>query len=340
MNNRRIRFVISASLLLFSLLSSAADQVPHAEVIGSATYDFGSTKHGQVVTHGFTIRNSGSAELVINSVDFTMPGMKARFKGRILPGKDGTVVVEWDTSKVKGRLDAQAVVRTSDPEKSEIVLTLQGVIRMPIEVKPIGAFYVSANQGEIYEDSLTISVGDEAERLELADPQVQGSHFTASVVPMLPGREYQLTIHVPSDLAPGRYKEAVVIATNNPSMPQLRVPVNILIKGDVYVSAETIDFGRVPLSELGLQTGIRDLLTQTVLVKKRSGPLQVTSVSSDLSALNIKRDPASGPSAIHRIDVGLKDANVQPGKIKGTLRIETDDAKSQVITIPITGEFF
>lgn len=305
-----------------------------------ATYDFGSVKHGQVVAHTFTIRNSGSADLVINSVDFTMPGMKARFKGTIPPGKEGTITLEWDTSKVKGRLDAQGVVHTNDPAQKDIALTLQGVVRMPIEIKPIGAFYVSAEKGEIYEDSLTISVGEDAERLELGDPQIQGSHFSASVVPVLPGKEYQLTIHIASDVTPGRYREAVLIPTNNPSMPRLRVPVNILIKGEVYVSTETIDFGRIPLSQLGAEPGMRELLTQTVLVKKRSGQLQVTSVSSDLNALSIKRDPVSGPSAIHRIDIGLGNGNAQPGKLKGMLRIETDDSSSPVIEIPVTGEFF
>jgi hypothetical protein len=81
-----------------------------------------------------------------------------------------------------------------------------------------------------------------------------------------------------------------------------------------------------------------DFLTQTFMVKKREGQFEIKSLESDLPFLSLTRSPGTGGSTGFRIDVGMRSAMLRPGKIKGTIHIQTDDTRFPELTIPVSAE--
>jgi len=66
-------------------------------------YDFGTVPQGTKIVHGFSIHNSTPVAVTIKGLEFSMPGMTARFGALIARGLDRSIAIEWDTSQVAGR---------------------------------------------------------------------------------------------------------------------------------------------------------------------------------------------------------------------------------------------
>ncbi len=89
-------------LLLGALCLCASAQIESPET----AYDFGTVQQGTKIGHGFAIHNSTPVPVTVQGLEFSMPGMTARFGPLLPPGLDRSIAIEWDTShvaKLKGR---------------------------------------------------------------------------------------------------------------------------------------------------------------------------------------------------------------------------------------------
>jgi hypothetical protein len=269
-------------------------------------------------------------------VDLSEPGMKAKFNPVIPPGREGNITMEWDTAHRKGQLEAEAIVRFNEPAQSDVTLTLKGIVKPPIEIIPHAVVFVSVFKGESSERTVTI-VNNDDRPLSITRLEAEGTSFGASVETIDAGKIYQLRVKVPPDVPPGRYMEAVYLHTDHPTRSRLRIGVNVLVKNDLYANPEIVDFGAVSLDQLAKAPSLLELLTQTFLVKARSGEFEIKSIVSDVPLLYISKDP-SGSSQAFQISVGLIRERMQPGRITGSLRITTDDEAFPELVIPVRGE--
>ena len=219
----------------------------------------------------------------------------------------------------------KAVLEVNDPATPQITLVLKGVVKPGIEFLPYQAIFASVYKGESGHRSVRI-VNNRERPLGITRVEQQGEHFHAGIKPVESGKLYELEVTVPATVPPGRYTEAVFLYTDDPTMPRLMVPVNVLVKPDLYANPETVDFGRVALKELADNPSVLDLLTQSVIVRKRAGNFSITNVTSDIPFVTIRRSPeGEGSSEVFRIDVALMKDRLRPGSISGSLRILTDD---------------
>src|SRR5262245_18367570 len=70
---------------------------PPRAIVESVSHDFGSAEQGTRLVHQFTIRNAGTSALTVTRLALSVRGMTAKVKPTILPGKEETLTVEWDT---------------------------------------------------------------------------------------------------------------------------------------------------------------------------------------------------------------------------------------------------
>jgi hypothetical protein len=149
---------------------------------------------------------------------------------------------------------------------------------------------------------------------------------------------YELEVTVPETVPPGRYSEAVFLYADNPKLPRYMVPVNIIVKADLSVNADVVDFGRVSLTELARNPSSFDLLRETLIVRKRAGKFSIKAVTSDIGCVNIQRSPdANTSSDAFRIDVALEKDGLRPGLIDGRIRIRTDDERFPELVVSVRG---
>lgn len=307
-------------------------------VFAETRHEFGTVSQGVKLSYAFKVRNEGNAPLAIRSVDLQEPGMKVSFTPAVAAGQASQIIIEWDTSRLQGLVEGRALVNLSDSSRPRVELVMSGTVLRSLEILPMPVLFFSLYKGETAERSITV-VNHETRPLQITRVETEGTHFEASLTPVDPGKVFRLDVKVPRDVPPGRYMEAIYLHTNHPTASRLAVGVNVLVKNDLYVNPEGVDLGRMSIKELTEQPALLQMLTQSLMVKKRAGEFSILAVSYDLEFLSITRSPADRSQAF-RVDVSVLRERLKPGPIKGTIRIVTDDKEFPELIIPVRGDVY
>jgi hypothetical protein len=114
------------------------------------------------------------------------------------------------------------------------------------------------------------------------------------------------------------------------------VPVNVLVKADVYANPEAVEFGTIPGATVRRTPSLVKLLTQTILVKRRQGAFEIRQATTDVPGLSLRLSPG-GAQATHQIDVSLAVESLTPRSLHGIVRLVTSDPRFPRIDIPVRG---
>src|SRR5512140_823640 len=161
-------------------------QAPEA-VLPSKMHDFGTVRQGNKLVHVFRIQNTGRLPLSIFRVDLTLPGMVARFKGHIPAGEEGTITVQWDTSRVNGPIEGDATLSLNDPKQPQIALRLKAVVQPGIELVPYAAVFFSVFRDETPERSVQI-VNHEDRPVSIRSVEAPSEHYRVELDAVQPGK--------------------------------------------------------------------------------------------------------------------------------------------------------
>src|SRR5262245_30223841 len=331
----RSRQIVAAVALAVSLWPSLVLSEPHA-AFNPTEYDFGDIRRGEKVTRIFRLHNGGDTSLKLTAVRFDMPGMSARLPGTVAPGDDAALVLEWTTDRVQGSVRGVAVVETNDPRAASVPLLLAGRVHGPLDIEPVPAVFLSVFRGEDIRRELTLR-SNQPGPMTMRLASERGAHHVADLAPIEPGRTWRLTVKPVAGTPPGRYEETLELQSSDAAVGTLRLPVHVLVKADLYVGPDEIDFGEIPLDPVRLQPNAAAFLEQTTFVKKRDGQFRLRAVRSDVDALTIRVTPSSGPSGTFRIDVGLRAEALRPSSLDGTISIDTDAPTFPQLTIRVHG---
>lgn len=326
--------IIIAAAITGLLARAQASDAPKA-IVPASTYDFGTVKQGTKVSHCFEVRNQGAAPLKIEKMQLTYPQMTARATGSIKPGGSGQICIDLGTDDLSLKVKPQATVFVNDPEQGAFTLALTGVVQAPVDLVPMSAVLASTWKGETGEKSISI-VNNRTKPLTVRGIDTEGQHFKARIETEKPGQVYKLVVTVPGDVAPGYYTGAVFVNTDSARYARIRVPVNILVKNEIYTFPLVVNFHSVDLAQLNSNPAALVDLAESFLVKKRSGTFQIKSITSDIAALQITQTP-NGESNTFRIGVTLLKDRLQPGPLSGKIRLVTNDSAVSEVIVPVTG---
>ena len=321
-----------AALLLCSSTLSAAPQA----VFDTLRQNFGRVDEGTLVSQTFQLRNTGDSPLRIEQAKFSMPGMRIRVRQEIAPGESAEVKVEWDTRGFSQEVEGQTLLVLNDPKLKRVILSSSGEVRAPIDILPRPALYLSQYRDEPASGSLEIRNNRE-QPLKIERLEPKGDHFQASLETLEDGKRYRLVVKGTDKAELGRHHEAVVLHTDDPAHPRLHIEVNTLVKADVHVSQESVDFGRLSLAELQRQPDKLELLRQTLIVSNRRGDMRITGLQSGVEGLQLSPAPETAAQAF-KIDVGLDLTHLKPGPLAGKIELRTDNPAMASLSIPVSGE--
>src|SRR5262245_10196023 len=327
------RHSILMSALLLWLTASVNSQAILAPA--ATTHDFGIVKAGTVVTHMFAVGRPASGASV-QQVELSEPGMTARLTAVDDHDDQLRLTVTWNTTILDGRVESQALVHWSDQSYAPVRLTLRGTVTPVIALDPFPAVFFSVYQDEGGEATVKI-VNRDDRPLEITQLEPIGSHFIAQVRTLVPGQQYALVVNVPAGTEFGRFQEGVVVHTNQPLRPEVRVAVNVFVKPDLYASPEVVDFGEVNLEQLRQVPALSDAFTQVVGIRRRQGAFIITSVGSNIPGLDVSVSP-SRPAETFRMDIKLIPDQVKQGVVSGVIRLRTSDPMFPEIAVPVRGE--
>lgn len=126
-----MREVVTA---LTALVASAAcgcnreptQTAPSAPVVEcpQATHDFGRPQQGRRLEHDFTLHNRGDRALSVLGVEKSYSCTGRAATSSVPPGGSTTIHVECDTEHFSGKMSDDVLVRTTDPVREKLKLTV------------------------------------------------------------------------------------------------------------------------------------------------------------------------------------------------------------------------
>jgi hypothetical protein len=321
-----------AAAMVVALPLAAAPRVD----LATTELDFGKVRQGDPVAANVSIGNSGTEALVIERMEFTVPGMTARLKQTIDPGDSAVVELKWDTERLRGAVEGRLSLYLNDPAVPRVDIDLHGEVMPAIEFVPRPALYLSQFAGETQSGSIILK-SNQDEPLQIEGLRASSDRFESRIETIEPDRSFKLVVSTRPDLKPGRYRDQLWIATSDSGHPELHIEVNILVKPDLFVTPDAVDFGTISRSHLIGRPEALGLLRQSVVIRRRQGTMRVTSASADLSALDLTISP-DGSAEGFLLEVGMRPEKLEAGSVLGSIRIETDDPAHPELTIPVRGE--
>jgi hypothetical protein len=296
------------------------------------SFDFGAVKQGEKIVHSFYVKNTLAVPIKIARIDLSAPGMTTRVKPVIGPGATGEIEIAWNTSKVVQEVAAKATVHFVGDQHPDLTLVLRGTVTPEIEAIPLAGFYISLFKDESAENSITL-INHRDHPLLISKVDAQSSLFRASLENPTPGQVYKLSVKVSAGTQPGRYAETINLETNDASNPAIRIPVNILVKDDIYASQQIVDFGDIDRSKLKVES---NLFAPIITLRKRAGEFVIKAVVSDVAWLRASHTPESGSQAFD-VQIELNPNALRPGPFSGTIRILTNDPVVPELRLAVQG---
>lgn len=126
----------SSTLVSVSQVSDDAGEIAFEE----ETYDFGTltqkTAPNNKITHEFVFTNTGKKPVKISQVTASCGCTTPKWSSEpIQPGKKGTILVEYDASRL-GSFH-KAVTITSDAKNPSKIIFIKGVVEQPAATSPL-----------------------------------------------------------------------------------------------------------------------------------------------------------------------------------------------------------
>jgi hypothetical protein len=287
----------------------------------STRYDFGAVDQATTVTHRFAFRNTGGLGLKLDNVR-TSCGCTATASttAGVPASASGAVDVTCDTANDFGPRNKTVTVYSNDPAQPVSTLTLSGQVHAVAAADPPRLYMGHLGRGQTAANDVHI-LGEVA---PVGRVETVGKSVNATVSDTPNGR--RLRVAIKDDAPLGAFTDTVTIATGNPRHPLLAVAITGVVDGNVVVSPPQVNFG---VATAGAE------VSRVVGVQNRSRrPLRISAV---------RLRPAIGTAAVSplaagqfRITVTLR-AGLPPGKISGTLEVDTDDSEQPRIELPCLG---
>jgi len=117
---RRAGLFLMLPLFLAPALAQEAKKTPAAKgpriVVEPASFDFGKAVQNKTLQKEFSIRNFGSADLVIENVSTTCGCTAALLADKVVkPGSTTPLRVSLETRTYTGKVERKVLIRSNDP---------------------------------------------------------------------------------------------------------------------------------------------------------------------------------------------------------------------------------
>lgn len=166
------------------VIAVTSSGTPKLEIEGGAEFDFGMMQHGDTLSHEFLFRNIGDAPLSLEMGSSTCKCTVGDLTDSVLePGEETLVKLTWTAKTIMPQFGQSATIHTTDPQKSEVQLTVKGQIADSFVVEPRELTFGNISVTEPAEKSFYIfGYLDEASELDrLAWTDTKTAHLVSMV---------------------------------------------------------------------------------------------------------------------------------------------------------------
>jgi len=315
--------------------------LPKVVVEGELTYEFGTMTQQSEGKHSWLFRNEGEGDLQLWKGTSTCMCTFAQFKNDekavLKPGESTDIEVVWKTNYTNGDFKKGANIETNDPNVPSVPLFVHGTINPPVVIRPGDVVDLHAVD---VQDSKGGDVAIYSEdRPDMKITKILSSKPGLLVADVTPMTEDDLTklklkgglrvhVNVKPGFPIGTMREEVVLQTDHPQRPEIKLTVVGSIAGPISVLPERVRMVNVKTSE-GASKEVTLLVrggkTANFEVLKKPEKIGVTIEPGDTSADRKGR-------YLVKVDVPK---GTPPGYIDDTIVIKSDFPDVGELKIPV-----
>lgn len=316
---------------------------PKLQIVGDRSHVFETMVMGVKDAHTWEFKNVGEGPLEVwledTTCSCTVATLKEGERGKritIAPGKSEPIKVEWEGRKV-GRFGQAATIGTTDPDNRSVTLSIVGTILPPVEVRPSESItFADSSSEESRKTTLSIVSADRADLKLTKVSSSRPSQVVAEYKPMAPAElkrlkvksGYDLTVELKPGLPTGRFSEEILIETDHPGRPSMRLAVVGNVVGPIAVIPSGVRMPSVP----GIAGASQDL--SLVVRGGRETKFEVVSKAEKLRVA-IGREEKPGAKGRYRLTVTVPPGTA-PGLVDDPIVLKTDHPKVKELRIPVS----
>jgi hypothetical protein len=295
--------------------------------------DFGQVVQGKRVEYAFTIRGDTAKDLKILRVRACELCEVTAIDSVVPRGGAAKVQLAIDTKNVRGPVDQFSRVFFTDKTKPPVPLRLRGRVVWPVEFTPQNHAYFFTVKGERAQQEIVLQ-NNEPQPLKILSVSSSNPVFRPGIQTLEDGRRYKLTVSLDTSVPVGKHDGRITLTTNNPKYTTLPIQAFAQVRNTVATDPSKIDYGLTAFASIN-RLSIRS--REVLVTKSGSSDFSVTRATVDLPFMDVEIEPRKrGESAIVTVRIDPKRA--KKGEFKGTLLIETNDAKFPLLRVPVAGK--
>lgn len=221
--------------------------------LAEKSIDFGLQEEGVKLEREFKFKNVGQNPLQILGIRPSCSCISIKERElKVAPGETGTLTVGINTEGLSGPVEKYVLLRTNDPEHSELSIAINAVVTVPIEINPRRIVFSRLLANDTV--SRDVQVFTRIERpfeiksVRLTKPDIAGFFevtfrpLEASELPEEAKSGWNVTVTVKPGLSTGNFKQLVSLATSDEKMPEVMFDVEGNVVNDISVVAIGADF--------------------------------------------------------------------------------------------------
>jgi hypothetical protein len=326
---------------------------PKIVIEGDLEYNFGKMPRFDKASHTWTVKNDGEKPLEVRQHGKTTcsctaakldHGQKTAFDENqkvtmvLQPGESNTIDLEWNTEKDLGENYSQgATFATNDPRKLTFKLTVYGKVYPPVEIYPPQAIQLPRmNNEQTYRAGFAVF---SKERPDLKLAKVTSSRpglIVAEFKPMTAEdakrlkieKGYMVTVVIKPGMPLGDFHDELVIVTDHPKQPEVKVTVGGHVDGPISVTPPGLRLRDV----VSREGASRDLFL--VVRGGKETKFDVLTKPEQLE-ISIVRDDTATLKGRYRMTVKVPPGTAG-GEIGGDIVLKTDHPMAKELKIPVS----
>lgn len=312
---------------------------PKAEVDKELTYEFGDMPQHATGRRTWTITNAGEADLEIwkgsSTCMCTIAELKEGDKMVLKPGESTEIDLEWKTNDVQGEFHKGANIETNDPDRPTIPLFVHGTINPPVIVIPGESIDLGNLTPDDPQDHFIALYSPDRPEIEITEVKTSNPDLLKTSVEPMNEEELKLAqmktgwkihLQVGAGYPIGHLREEILIKTDHPLRPEIRVTAAGTVSGAISVVPE-----RVRMMNVKSRDGASTELTLVV----RGGKEAKIEVAQTPKNLDATVEPAESAQGRYKLKISVPQG-VPAGYIDGDIVLKTDQEDAAELRVPVS----
>jgi hypothetical protein len=312
-------------------------------LVEPATFEFGTMSQHSSGKHTWEIKNAGAVDLALTLGSTTCSCTVAKLNGVekptlvVKPSESTKIDVEWQTKVFHDDYSQGVTLTTNDPSRPSVSINVHGKIYPPVIVVPGEQISYGTVTNEESQLAKVAIYSQDRPETKLTKLTTSRPDFLIANSQSLPAEDckalkvqagYRVTVEMKPGMPLGRFQEELVIETDHPGRPELKLTITGNTRGSISVIPD-----RLSMPSVSTHRGAtRDL---TLLV--RDGRPTKFEVAYRPEKLDVKITPDDTPTQKGRYKLTVTvPRGTSAGSVDGDIILKTDHPRASQMKIPVT----